>query len=556
MHSRVTVLVCRVLALAFAASIPMALAAQDAANQAVKANVDNSVSKWDIFLGYSYLAPNGRIASTRSGAPVSTYGEINWGGILSVSRYFNKNVGVQFEGDAHTQSEDWPAGDNNASYNSNDDFAGGSAGLIYRIPTAHFTPFLHVLGGAERVGSIYAADSWHPMVTAGGGLDYNTPLFNHHLAIRIFQADYQFIYVDPDDINAFRLSTGAVWHFGSFTQPPPVTLACSVSPVTVFAGDPVTVAATAGDLNPKYNAVYSWTGTGVTGSGTTATVATASLAAGTYTVTSEMKEGRPGREGLRPGQTAHCSATFTVKDFEPPTVSCSASPATIKPGDTSTVSAIAMSPQNRPLTFSYASAAGTISGTGTTAVFSSTGAPTGDVAITCNVSDDKGQTATSNTAVSIVAPIAAAAPHTEALCSVSFERDAKHPTRVDNEAKACLDSVALSLQKQSAAKVVLVGESTANEKVMRRTKHGKEVREENLAAERAVNVKEYLVIDKGIDASRIIVATGNSDGQSVETYQVPAEANFGVDVQGTTSVDETQVKAQVRKPLPERHAHK
>jgi hypothetical protein len=146
-----------------------------------------------------------------------------------------------------------------------------------------------------------------------------------------------------------------------------------------------------------------------------------------------------------------------------------------------------------------------------------------------------------------VAPIAVAVPHTQALCAVSFQKDAKRPARVDNEAKACLDSVALSLQKQSDAKVVVVGEAAANEKSKRH---------ENLAAERAVNVKEYLVSDKGIDATRVSVAIGNSDGQTVETYMVPAEASFTADVQGTTLVDETQVKAQVRKPLAHRRTRK
>ncbi len=557
MHLRVTGVVCRVLALAFAASIPVALVAQqDAPKPAMKYSTEDSASKWDIFLGYSYLAPNGKIAGTVQGAPGSTYGQINWGGIVSVSRYFNKNVGLQFEGDEHMQSQDWPLGDNNASFNSNDDFAGGSAGLIYRIPAAHFSPFVHVLGGAERVGSVYTVDSWHPVVTAGGGLDYNTALFNRHLALRIFQTDYQFIHGDSSNINAFRLSTGVVWHIGSIAPPPPVTLACSPSPVSVYPGDPITVTATAGDLYPKYNVVYSFEGAGVTRTGATATVATAALAPGSYTVKCNVKEGKPGREGLKPWQTADATATYTVKAYEPPTVSCSASPATIKPGDTSTITATGMSPQNRPLTYSYTAAAGTISGSGTTAVFSSTGAPTGDTVITCSVSDDKGQVATSTTPVSIVAPLAVAVPHTSALCPVSFDKDAKRPTRVDNEAKACLDSVALSLQKQSDAKVVLVGEATAAEKAPRPAKHHKAVQEQNFAAERSVNVKEYLVTDKGIDASRVIVATGTTDGPNVETYLVPAEANFTADVQGTTLVDETQVKAQVRKPLPNKHAHK
>jgi hypothetical protein len=42
----------------------------------------------------------------------------------------------------------------------------------------------------------------------------------------------------------------------------------------------------------------------------------------------------------------------------------------------------------------------------------------------------------------------------------------------------------------------------------------------------------------------------------VEDYLVPAGATFSTDVQGTTPVDETAVKPQVRKPLAERHPKK
>ena len=47
---------------------------------------------------------------------------------------------------------------------------------------------------------------------------------------------------------------------------------------------------------------------------------------------------------------------------------------------------------------------------------------------------------------------------------MSFERDAKRPERVDNEAKACLDDVALALQRSSDAKLALVGNEDAKEK--------------------------------------------------------------------------------------------
>jgi hypothetical protein len=343
---------------------------------------------------------------------------------------------------------------------------------------------------------------------------------------------------------------------------PPIKLACNASAPAVFPGDPLTVTATASSVNPKknVNVLYSWTGDGVTGNGTTATVATGSLAPGSYTAKSEVKEGKKGKEGLKPGETAECEAGFQVKAFEPPTISCSASPNTIKPGDTSTVTSTAMSPQNRPLTYSYSTSSGSFSGTGATATYSSAGAPAGTINITCNVSDDKNHSASSDTNVMIVAPPPPPPPipHAQALCSISFATDAKRPTRVDNEAKACLDSVALSLKQKADAKAVIVADSNAKEKATeakeeKRAAHNKHVKVEDFAPQRAVNAKDYLVTDQGIDASRITVATGAGDDQSAQNYLVPSGATFANDVQGTTPVNETEVKPQVRKALPERH---
>jgi len=322
----------------------------------------------------------------------------------------------------------------------------------------------------------------------------------------------------------------------------------------------VNLTSTVGSQDPKQGVVIAWSGDGVKADGDHGTVDTSALSPGVHTVKCNAKEGKPGKEGLKPWQVANEGSTsFTVKEFEPPTISCSANPTTIKPGDSSSVTCQATSPQNRPLTYTYSSSAGTVNGTGNTATFSSTGAPTGPVSITGTVADDKAHSASSNTSVTIEAPPPPPQPHTQTLCSINFTQDAKRPTRVDNEAKACLDEVALDLQKQTDAKAVIVGESNAKEKAAQdkaeklnaKRKHPKEV--ENTAAQRAVNTKEYLVTDKGIDPSRITVATGTGDDQKVENYLVPSGANFGADVQGTSPVDESTVKAQVRKPLPERH---
>jgi hypothetical protein len=528
-------------------------------------------SRWDIFVGYSYLAPHGTVEIPQSDGTVAPYDydAVNLGGDLSVSYYFNKYVGLQGEYAIHEWGNSSGTTNNIGTHGNDDGFQTFSGGLVFRAPMENFTPFIHALaGGAVINGPDFNPNKLGPDLTAGGGMDYDLPWMNHRFALRIFQADYEYMHADfgPQvfppggraNINAARLSAGIVIHVGSLAPPPPVTLACSASPQSVFPGEPVTVTATAGALDPKDNVIYSWSGAGVTGNGTTATVATANLAPGQYTVQCGVKEGKPGKEGLKPWESATGTASFTVKDFEPPTISCSVSPTTIKPGDTATITSVGVSPQNRPLTYSYSATAGTVTGSGTTAEYSSAGAPTGAVGITCNVSDDKGHSASASTNLTISAPYVPPPPKTQALCTINFSTDTKRPERVDNEAKACLDQVALDLKQQPDAKAVVVGEQSPDEAAKEAkqeayaAKH-KHAKVDNFAAQRAVNAKDYLVTEQGIDASRISVATGSTAGQTVENYLVPAGATFANDVTGTTPVDETMVKPQERKPLPERH---
>ena len=237
-----------------------------------------------------------------------------------------------------------------------------------------------------------------------------------------------------------------------------------------------------------------------------------------------------------------------MKQFEPPTISCTANPTTVKPGESSTVTCNGVSPQNRPLTYSYSASAGSVSGTGNTATLSTTGAPAGTITVTGTVQDDKGQTASATTTVDVEAPPPPPAPKTQTLCTITFNKDKRRPGRVDNEAKACLDDVALNAQQKADASLVVVGNSAPLAE-----HHGRHARNEmtaeKLAAQRAVNTKAYLVTEKGIDASRIQVRTGTSGQNEVENYLVPAGASFDTDVPGTTAVDENAVKAQPRTPV-------
>ncbi len=130
-----------------------------------------------------------------------------------------------------------------------------------------------------------------------------------------------------------------------------------------------------------------------------------------------------------------------------------------------------MSPQNRPLTYSYSATAGTVSGSGTTRYLLLHGradrrgrhhlqrlrrqGPDGD-----------GQHQRDHHWLRMWLRFRTP----RRFARSRFDKDKKRPTRVDNEAKACLDEVALDLQKQSDAKAVVVGSRTPRRRTPRRRK--------------------------------------------------------------------------------------
>ncbi len=493
-----------------------------------------SPSRVDVFTGYSYFGAHGQVKPAGI-----NYSSVDYGAAGSGAYYFNKYVGAEILFTAH------PDGNNDGIYT-------GSAGPIFRAPMQNFTLFAHGLAGGARIGGpnnsgvpfYHEPYQWGPTLAAGGGMDYDLSFLNHRFSLRLFEADYRYIHEDfgpytppptpgvmggRANLSAVELSTGIVTHFGTIVPPPPVTLACVASPETGYPGDPITVTGTAANLNPKKTATYTWTTDGgtITGTSNVANIDTKAANPGSYTAKGHVTEGK------KPGEMADCSAAYTIKAFEPPTVSCSANPSSVNPGDSSTITANGVSPQNRPLTYSYSATAGSITGNTSTATLSTAGAAPGTITVTCNVVDDKGQTASQTTTVTVNAPPPPPAPTTSNLCSINFDRDKRRPTRVDNEAKACLDDISLNLQRSSDAKLAVVGNAASGERMGNK-----------LAAERAVNTKDYLVKEKGIDASRVAVYTGTQDGKTVTTTLIPAGATL--DSTGITAVDESAVKIRPR----------
>ncbi|MGA3080414.1 MAG: hypothetical protein ABSD44_03410 [Terracidiphilus sp.] len=501
-------------------------AAQVSASRPYSSGQETGTPKVEVFLGYSYLQAVPKLADGN---------RLVWlnGGSASIAYNLNRHLGIVADIGDYTNSEIRFQGAYKATVDV-DNANGGALSYLFGPRYSfrqhdRFTPFAQVLFGGVHAGAVVLSncnmnctllpDQNAFAMTAGGGLDIEV---RRHLAIRVIQAEYMMTRFTDYNTgegatqNDMRLSAGIVFRFGGNAapaQPPPSPIAysCSVNPTSVFSGEPIAASGTALNLDPAKTDVYTWSVDGgtVTGSLSTAKIDTTNLAPGAYTLKCHVSQGE------KPADNADATAPYTVKAFEPPTVSCAANPATVISGDSSTITATAVSPQNRPLTYSYSSTFGTMSGTGSTAALSTVGAPVGSITVTCSVVDDKSQTASATTKV-LVAPLAAAPkPITSDLCSVSFDRDARRPSRVDNAGKACLDGIALNLQRDSGARLAIVGNAASTEKGSKK-----------LAAERAVNTKAYLVSEKGIDSTRIAVYTGSQDGKTVSTTLIPSGATF------------------------------
>lgn len=523
----------------------------------IGARNSTSTPKVEIFLGYSAVRA----------VPTDTQGNrIVWlsGGSGSVAFNLNRYLGLvaDFGGYKDTKLQLTGTG-------ANPPRSADASGTVFTYlggPRLSFrkydrvTPFVQALFGDAHASKVTLSNCTGVLctplptedafaMTAGGGLDV---MLHRHIAIRVIQAEYlmtRFANLtagtsttgDRQTQNDMRLSSGLVFGFGGGPPPPPVAYSCAASPASVYPGDPITVTGTPLNLNPKKIPTYTWTADGGKISGTTGTanIDTSSAAPGSYTAKGHVSE------SMKPGHFADCSAAYTVMAFQPPTISCSANPSTIRPGESSAITAQGASPQNRPLTYSYSASAGAISGTTSTATFNTTSSDSGVITVTCNVVDDKGQTASSTTTVTVQAPPPppAPAPATQKLCSIDFERDVKRPTRVNNEAKACLDDVALNLQRSPDAKIAVVGNSDAREKAAYE-KASRKRSAVNDAAQRAVNTRDYLVTEKGIDGSRVAVYTGSSDSKTVDTTLVPTGATL--DTTGLVPVDQS-VKPVTRK---------
>jgi hypothetical protein len=513
-------------------ALPLGLHAQTAAKAPPVQSADDAVPKVELFVGYQWLNPGGYIPS-RDVPPLAV-------NLTSIPQGFGTNLSYNFT--KYLALEGNYGGD----WNKNASISAVMVGPKLTFRGDGMNLFLHTLVGFERLSTRGIDPSNGVAALLGGGMDLK---IWKSLSLRIFEADMQYARqnfsnnVGPEDSNlrrptyvGVRLSSGLVLNFGGAPELP-VAAACSIDHTEVMVGEPLHVTVAPSNFNPKHTLKYEWSSTGgkIEGKDTGATIDTNGAAAGSYAATATVTDPKSKKNGM-----ASCTSNFTVKPLNPPQISCSANPATVEVGTPSTITCSCSSPDNATVTVgNWTSSSGSVTGSGNSATLSTPTSGTSTVTATCT--DSRGLTASATSAVTVNNPPPPPPPPPQAskLNECEYPNE-KKPWRVDNTCKAALDDVALKLQQDSEAKLVVVGNADPKEK------------RKNLAAERALNVKAYLSggeAKQNIDASRIETRTGSEGTKTSEQWIIPAGATFP-EAGTTTPVDETKVKAVPDHPKP------
>ncbi len=175
---------------------------------------------------------------------------------------------------------------------------------------------------------------------------------------------------------------------------------------------------------------------------------------------------------------------------QPPTVSCASERPEILPGEIVGVRATASDADGDPLTYEWSTTAGRVVGTGATATLDFPAAtPPATATVTVRVSDGHGHVSSCDVAVGLKEPSRPA----EAISCLAggFPRNL---SRLNNVDKACLDDMAQRLKADPRAHVVVIGNADSHERSPKQ-----------IAVQRAKAVQDYVVQERGIEASRITI---------------------------------------------------
>ena len=321
---------------------------------------------------------------------------------------------------------------------------------------------------------------------------------------------------NAQDRSGFVIKVGAtLWP--SHPAPPPVNhspvAACSQDKNSLFAesNDAVNVTATASD--PDGDPInYRWSATGgrVDGTGPRVRWLPAGAAPGSYTITLTVDDGRGGMA------TCAVDARVDPRPNRPPTVTLSADRDTVLVGERVHFTATGADPDNDPLTYTWRTNGGNLTAAGTSGDLDTTGLAPAPYTVTVRVDDGRGGAADASRAVNVQAP--PSPPQASKLSGCDF-KPATSP-RVDNICKRVLDDVALRLQNEPRATVVIIGYADPKER-----------RPAKLAGDRSGNAAKYLT-DKGLASARVNTRAGAGQagaGQAnrrIDVIWVPEGATY------------------------------
>ena len=332
--------------------------------------------------------------------------------------------------------------------------------------------------------------------------------------------------------------------------PPPPVPSCSLeaSPAAVTRGDRLTLNArpsTLGYAAAKVHYQFRWEvkdsegrSVPVNGNGATVEVPTSRLVCGHYsvrvtlTVTAENVD-HP--SGCATTGESDCAASFEITEPPCPRVTCSitASNSTVTEGDRVALRA-AIAGAGRT-TVNWTTTGGRLSSTTGTEVTLNTASITGPVTIRATVTNDArrcdepcpGNSCATTIMVQRIPP---PLPRPEVIKPCGPIYFPFNSARINNEHKACLDEVAVSLQQDPRAALVIDGHRDSSERV-------------GISLSRANNARDYLVSEKGIDPARITVRNlGDTCPQERGDPQLNRRVEMWILPEGATISDINAVK--------------
>ena len=363
---------------------------------------DENTPKADIFAGYQWLNPGGSIPVPGTANPVQGQE------LPSLSKGFGLAFGYNFyrvfalEGDF---GRNWDKGLSFNTYSMGPRFTLRGEGINF---------FAHALLSLNQLTAPGLSTREGAGTILGGGMDLR---LSQHLSFRLIEGDYQwarhnFAAFAPESqsnlrrpsFSGARLRSGLVFNLGGGAPPVAPSAQCSAQPAEVMVGEPVTVNLTTNNFNPKHTLNYAWTSTAgkITGTKNTASIDTNGVAGGSYTATAQVTDPK-----AKKNNQATCSANFTVKEppKNPPSMSCSANPASLQAGGTASISCDCSSPDKMQVNVSgWNATAGAVSGTGNSASLNTTGAAAGPITVSATCTDSRGLSSSATAQVTIETP--------------------------------------------------------------------------------------------------------------------------------------------------------